>query len=168
MWTWIPLFILESFRVSGIKNPQISASVASFFIIGVGGISCSLAGIIADRIGRPQVTVYSMAISGLCCLTAGLLFGMSPYLILPVCLIWGMTVVSDSAQFSACLTDLSEPVYTGTVLTLQTCLGFTLTFFSIWIIPYFVGLLTWKYAFSILALGPMAGIISMLRFKRSQ
>ncbi|MCP4724063.1 MAG: MFS transporter [bacterium] len=167
MWTWIPVFFLASFRAAGVQNLEWSASAASFLVIGIGGVGCVLAGFLADRYGRPELTIYSMVISGLCCIFAGIFFGSSPILQMVVCLIWGLTIVSDSAQFSACLADLSEPSYMGTVLTLQTCLGFSLTFVSIRLIPYLVDLLTWKYAFSVLALGPLFGIISMLRLKRS-
>ncbi|MFC1492377.1 nitrate/nitrite transporter [candidate division KSB1 bacterium] len=167
MWTWIPVFLLESFRTAGVLELQWSASAASFLVIGTGGIGCAFAGFLADRYGRPEITIYSMIISGLCCVVAGLFFGASPFLVLFICLVWGLTIVSDSAQFSACLADLSEPAYAGTVLTLQTCLGFSLTFISIRLIPYFVDLLTWKYAFTILVIGPLFGIISMYRFKRA-
>jgi hypothetical protein len=44
-----------------------------------------------------------------------------------VCLVWGFTVVTDSAQFSACISELCRVEYVGTALTLQTSIGFLLT-----------------------------------------
>jgi len=54
-----------------------------------------------------------MAISGSCCLVIGLLFGANPILLLIVAGIWGASVVADSAQFSACVTELGDPQYLG-------------------------------------------------------
>jgi MFS family permease len=107
-----------------------------------------------------------MAISGSCCLIIGLLFGANPILLLIVAAIWGASVVADSAQFSACVTELGDPQYMGTALTIQTCLGFLLTTISIELIPRFVNLVGWRYAFVILAPGPLFGVISMLRLRR--
>ena len=64
-----------------------------------------------------------MAISGSCCLLIGFLYGGNPFLLLFVAAIWGATVVADSAQFSACITELGDPRYVGTALTMQTCVG---------------------------------------------
>ena len=74
--------------------------------------------------------------------------------------------MADSAQFSACVTELGDPQYIGTALTIQTCLGFLLTTISIELIPRVVNLIGWRYAFMILAPGPLFGVISMLRLRR--
>ncbi len=79
--------------------------------------------------------------------------------------IWGASVVADSAQFSACVTELGDQQYIGTALTMQTCLGFLLTTVSIELVPRFVNLVGWNYAFAILAPGPLLGVIAMLRLR---
>jgi hypothetical protein len=106
-----------------------------------------------------------MAISGSCCLVVGLLFGSDPIWLLVVAAVWGASVVADSAQFSTCVTELGDPRYIGTALTIQTCLGFLLTTISIELIPRAVALAGWRYAFMILAPGPVFGVISMLRLR---
>ena len=136
MWVWIPVMIRASLAVS--KAHRSTAEVASFLVIGCGAVGCVAAGLLADRIGRTVVTSWAMAISGSCCLLIGLLFGGNPLLLLLVAAIWGATVVADSAQFSACVTELGDPRYVGTALTMQTCVGFLLTTISIELIPYFV------------------------------
>jgi MFS family permease len=163
MWTWIPFMIRAS--LSQRKSDPALAEVASFLVIGCGAIGCVAAGAIADRVGRTIVTSGAMAVSGACCLTIGLLFGAHPILLLMVAAIWGATVVADSAQFSACVTELGEPQYIGTALTLQTCLGFLLTTISIELIPRVEKLIGWRFAFVILAPGPLFGVISMLRLR---
>jgi MFS family permease len=163
MWVWIPVMIRASFLVS--KESPVPAEVASFLVIGCGAVGCVVAGLIADRIGRTVVTSWAMGISGSCCLLIGFLYGGNPFLLLLVAAIWGATVVADSAQFSACVTELGDPRYVGTALTMQTCLGFLLTTISIELIPYFVKAVGWQYAFAILAPGPMLGVIAMLRLR---
>ncbi len=163
MWTWIPFMIRASLSLR--KSDSSLAEVASFLVIGCGAMGCVIAGLIADRVGRTVVTSWAMAISGSCCLVIGLLFGANPILLLIVAAIWGASVVADSAQFSACVTELGDPQYIGTALTIQTCLGFLLTTISIELIPRFVNLVGWRYAFMILAPGPLFGVISMLRLR---
>ena len=75
--------------------------------------------------------------------------------------------MADSAQFSACVSELCPPDYTGTALTLQTSLGFILTLFSIRLIPVMQEAVGWQYAFTILAVGPAIGIWAMLVLRRS-
>ena len=163
MWTWTPVMIRASLAERGSR--PVLAEVASFLVIGCGAIGCVVAGFIADRIGRTVVTSWAMAISGSCCLLIGLLFGANPFLLLFVAAVWGASVVADSAQFSTCVTELGDPQYIGTALTIQTCLGFLLTIISIELIPHFVNKVGWHYAFTILAPGPLFGVIAMLRLR---
>src|SRR5437763_4912609 len=164
MWTWIPFMIRASLSVR--KSSPAFAEVGSFVVIGCGAVGCVIAGLIADRVGRTIVTSAAMAISGSCCLIIGFLFGANPIALLIVAAIWGASVVADSAQFSACVTELGDPQYIGTALTIQTCLGFLLTTISIELIPRIERLVGWRYAFMILAPGPLFGVISMLRLRR--
>jgi len=163
MWTWIPFMIRASLAVRK-SNPAL-AELGSFLVIGCGAIGCAVAGAIADRVGRTIVTSTAMAISGGCCLVIGFLFGANPIALLIVAAIWGASVVADSAQFSACVTELGDPQYIGTALTIQTSLGFLLTTVSIELVPRFENLVGWRYAFTILAIGPLFGVISMLRLR---
>ena len=163
MWVWIPVMIRASLTVS--KASPSTAEVASFLVIGCGAVGCVAAGLLADRLGRTVITSWAMAISGSCCLLIGFLFGGNPVLLLLVAAVWGAAVVADSAQFSACVTELGDPQYLGTALTMQTCIGFLLTTISIQLIPYFVSALSWRYAFAILAPGPLFGVLAMLRLR---
>jgi MFS family permease len=163
MWTWIPFMIRAS--LSARHSSPAFAEVGSFVVIGCGAVGCVVAGLIADRVGRTIVTSVAMAISGSCCLVIGFFFGANPIALLIVAAIWGASVVADSAQFSACVTELGDPQYIGTALTIQTCLGFLLTTISIELIPRLEKLVGWRYAFVILAPGPLFGVLSMLRLR---
>jgi MFS family permease len=164
MWTWVPVFLGASFRLSGIEERW--AGLAGFAVIAVGGVGCIFAGKLADRYGRTAVTMASMAVSGTCSLVVGFLFGGSPFWLLAICLIWGFSVVADSAQFSAGISELCPTERTGTVLTLQTSLGFLLTLVTIRLIPTVEHWLGWRRAFVLLAIGPAVGIWAMARLRR--
>jgi MFS family permease len=164
MWTWTPVMIRASLAAQGGSRPAL-AEVASFLVIGAGAVGCVAGGLVADRAGRTLVTSWAMAMSGSCCLVIGLLFGANPALLLTIAAIWGATVVADSAQFSTCVTELGDPQYIGTALTIQTCLGFLLTTISIDLIPRLVNVVGWRYAFAALAPGPLFGVLAMLRLR---
>jgi MFS family permease len=164
MWTWAPLMIRESFARTGASRSL--GEIAAFLVIGSGAAGCVAAGLLADRVGRTLVTSWAMAISGTCCLVTGFLFGASPWLLLFVAIVWGASVVADSAQFSACVTELGDPLYMGTALTLQTCVGFLITTVSIELVPFLSGAAGWGVAFAALAPGPALGIAAMRRLRR--
>jgi len=164
MWTWVPVFILASFAASGVGAKW--AALASFAAIGAGGVGSIVAGKLADRIGRTTVTIASLIVSGSCALTIGLLFGRNPAPLILACLVWGFAVVADSAQFSACVSELCRAEYTGTALTLQTGLGFLLTLVTIRLVPMMERLVTWKWAFAFLAIGPGTGIWAMAKLRQ--
>ena len=165
MWAWVPLLLLVSFQISGVSATW--ASLAAFAVVGVGGIGSLVAGRLADQLGRTTITKASLFISGASALVVGQLFGGNPIFLFALTLIWGFAVVADSAQFSACVSELCRTQYLGTALTLQTSLGFLLTLVTIWLIPVLVGLVGWEWAFAFLALGPAVGIWAMGRLQRS-
>ncbi|MDZ7771175.1 MAG: MFS transporter [Balneolaceae bacterium] len=163
MWTWVPLFLLASYRAAGWPEPM--ARLAGFAVIGIGALGCVMAGSWADKAGRTRVTITSLLISGGCAATAGLLFDW-PLAATVLCLVWGFSVVADSAQFSTAVSELSDPRYIGTALTVQTSLGFLLTMVSIRLLPELEKSLGWHYSFLILCAGPLFGILSMYRLRR--
>ncbi len=165
MWTWAAAFLAASAAASG--NQVGWVPTATFFVIGIGGLGSWLAGRLADRIGRTKIAGGSMAISGACALSTPLLFGVAPPLVVGVFLVWGITVVADSAQFSTMVTETADSDVRGTALTLQTALGFLLTLVTIRGVPIIADALGWRWAFPILAIGPAVGVIAMIRLKQS-
>jgi hypothetical protein len=105
--------------------------------------------------------------SGTCALCVGLLFGGSPILLVTLCLVWGVAIVADSAQFSAAVSELCRTEYIGTALTLQTSLGFLLTLVTIRMIPPLEKWVGWRWAFAFLAIGPAIGIWAMYALRVS-
>ena len=166
MWAWLGVFLDASFRASGGADPAFWARIATFLAIGGGGlIGCLAGGYFADRHGRTTVTMTAMGVSGTCALIVGFMFGAPPVFLTVVCVIWGLSVVADSAQFSASIAELSEPGLVGTMLTMQTCAGFLLTILTIHLIPPMVAAVGWQWAFAGLSLGPYLGVVAMARLR---
>jgi MFS family permease len=164
VWAWLPLFILASFIRSG--TAVFWAGLGSFAVIAVGGLGSLWAGQLADHYGRAPVAAGALLISGSCAAGIGFLFGGNPVLVIAGALIWGFTVVADSAQFSATISELAPSEYMGTALTLQTSLGFLLTLFTIRLIPTLETAVGWRFAFLSLAPGPVLGIAAMIALHR--
>lgn len=165
MWTWLPAFLVASFARRGVDARW--AAAAAFIAIAAGGLGSFAAGHAADRLGRTRLCMGAMAISGACALGAGFLFGGPPWIVALLGIVWGISVIADSAQFSASVSELCEPQYTGTALTLQVSVGFLLTLVTIRLIPPLERLVGWEWAFASLAIGPALGIWAMDALRRS-
>ena len=157
MWSWFLAFASDELYAD-----RADAAFATFAVIAAGGLGCLAGGIAGDRVGRAETTAACMAVSGLCALS----IGFAPHgLALAIALVWGFTVVADSAQFSTLVTEHADQAYVGTALTLQLAVGFTLTVATIWLIPYLVDAAGWGWAFAFLAAGPALGVVAMLRLR---
>jgi MFS family permease len=177
MWTSVALFLAASFdsRVgpgfgpgAGSGGAEAGVGVAAFLVIAAGGLGAVGAGVLADRLGRERVASWAMAASGSIALFAGWLVAAPTWVVLPVLVAWGATVVADSAQFSALVTEVAPQHAAGTALTLQTCLGFALTTVSIWAVPVLAEVAGWGWAFALLAPGPALGIVAMRALRRER
>ena len=165
MWSSIGLFWGFVIARRGLE-PSL-APLLAFLTIGMGIVGSVAAGVLADRIGRATVTIGAMAVSGACALGIGLLIEAPLVLLAIVSIVWGIAIVADSAQFSACVTELAPREYVGTALTLQTSLGFLLTLVTIRYVPVWADWWGWRLAYAPLAIGPVLGILAMWRLRRS-
>jgi len=168
MWTWFPFFIksILAHRYTG-TSLLVHSTVLSFVVIGLmGAIGCVLGGIVADRVGKSNLTVVALATSAFCCLAIGVTLHTSTTWTVVLSLLWGMSVIADSAQFSAAVTEFSDDMYVGTALTFQMSVGFLLTVVSIYLISLLHALFGWSTAFAVLAIGPAVGLYPMLQLRR--
>ncbi|MBD8870131.1 MFS transporter [Nocardioides sp. MJB4] len=168
MWTWTPAYLAASLAEDGsVEGSRTVVGLAAFTVIGVAGVvGCLGGGLLGDRLGRARVAGWAMRVSAACCLLAALVFGQSPWLVLPVLLLWGASVIADSGLFSSCVADVADPRYVGTALTTQTAVGFLLTVATINAVPYVVEVAGWPAATALLAIGPVAGAVAMAKLHR--
>ncbi|WP_234393107.1 MFS transporter [Streptomyces pactum] len=159
LWTWIPTFLLTTGRA---EELPVSVETAVFLTMGIGGaIGCLLGGWGADRFGRPPAALAALLVSGVCCLLSPLLFPAPAALLLAFCTVWGAAVIADSGVFSTTLSEVADQRYVGTALTAQTAIGFALTVITIQLTPLLAEAAGWRYAFLLLAPGPLAGAVAM-------
>jgi signal transduction histidine kinase len=136
-------------------------------VLAVGGLGCVWGGLAADRRGRAWLVRRALAVSGACALLVGFTFAGPVRLTAAVALVWGASVIADSAQFSVLVTESVPPHAVGTALTLQTSMGFLLTAGSIQLVPPLAAALGWRWAFPVLALGPAVGLWCVARLARA-
>ena len=165
MWTWIPVFAAASIPAAGMAAGR-QGSLIAFVAIGSGAVGCVLAGHWADALGKATVAGGAMIVSGLCALLAGFVYGQPLPLLLVLAVIWGFSVVADSAQFSALVSEFSPRTHVGTALTLQTCIGFLLTMVSMRLLPEIAERIGWQWAFVVLVPGPLLGAVAMRRLSK--
>jgi len=164
MWAWTAAFLVASSEAAGVSVSWVPT--ATFAIIAIGGVGSWMAGVLADRHGKELVAGGAMAISGACAAATPLIFGLTPWIVVPVFLVWGATVIADSAQFSALVTETAADEYRGTALTLQTAVGFLLTLVTIRGVPILADTVGWRWSFLWLAAGPIFGIWAMAKLRR--
>ena len=158
-WVWIPAFLAASLAGTGASRELVSA--LAFLAIAVGAAGCVWGGAIADRVGYARLVTWAMGASAACALLTPLAFGRSAWLLSALVVLWGITVIADSAQFSTLVTRLVPSDAVGTALTLQTSIGFLLTTISIQLVPVLEGRIGWRWTFPMLAIGPLLGILAI-------
>lgn len=164
MWAW---FLSYSIAAKESMASDWNASVLTFCVVALGAPSCVIAGMIADKIGRSLTTAGCMIISGSCAILIGVFFDGPTWLFFIVAAVWGFTVVADSAQFSASVSENADKSLIGTALAFQMGVGFAITIFVVWLMPLLADLFGgWRWTFAILAIGPLIGICSMLKLHR--
>jgi len=167
-WAWIATAVSVSYASSLDADQAVSlGKLTAFLAIALGAPACVLAGRLADRFGKAEITIIAMALSGAAALLTALTFGGPVWVTLVLVLIWGITIIPDSAQFSAIVADHAPPELSGSLLTLQTALGFTLTIVTVQVTPMFAALFGWPIVLAALALGPAAGILAMRPLRRN-
>ena len=164
MWTWFAAFCADVLRAHGVAMFQKDAAFSAFVVIGSGAVGCWAAGRLADRWGRTRTTALAMILSGGCALVIGW-SALPVAAVLALGVLWGFSVVADSAQFSTMVTEVGDQAYVGTALTMQLAIGFTLTVVTIWLVPVMRERVGWHIALAMLALGPVLGVAAMLRLK---
>ena len=167
MWTWVGVYVTASLASRGVGTASRLGSLAAFVAIGAGAIGAVAAGFFADRRGRARVAAWAMMISATCCALTVPAFQASYGVLLVLVAAWGFSVVADSAQFSAIVSETADEEYVGTALTVQTCLGFLLTMVAIRLTSAAADWAGWQWAFLLILPGPILGVQAMMALMRT-
>ncbi|MFG6175843.1 nitrate/nitrite transporter [Halomonas sp. THAF12] len=136
-WELYAVWTLTPFLV-GRELTRLSASPAlvpwlAFTVIALGAAGCVLGGRLSRRLGSLPVARGALAISGLICLGYPLLANLSPWWLLALMALWGLTVIADSPQFSALAAANAPRAHIGSTLAVMNAIGFGLTIPGIWL-----------------------------------
>jgi MFS family permease len=162
LWAWMPVAAAASFagRMSE-AEAQGLATWVTFAAIGLGAVSAVWAGWVAGRFGKANVALWSLVASLFAGLATAASFGGPWGLTAGLFVLWGIAVIPDSAQFSALVADAAPPELAGSLMTLQTALGFLLTFGTVQLAPVLAAEVGWQAVLAALALGPALGIAAI-------
>jgi len=161
-WAFVPIML----SVFAANNPhqQVDVSLWSFIIIGFGSLACVAGGFLAQKFGTKRVATISLGLSGMCCVVSPLVFTQPSSMVLFVFLFfWGLVVIADSPLFSSLIALFAPAETRGTSLTIVNCLGFSITIISIQLLSYLMTRFDMNYLFVILAIGPILGVVALLR-----
>lgn len=162
-WAFIPV-ILQTYKNLHLEM-NINIPLGAFSIISSGGVACVLSGYLSEKFGVKRIAFLAMGLSGLCCLLSPLLFMTdSIELFMIFLLFWGMVVIADSPMFSTLVAQNTSTQLKGTALTIVNCIGFGITIISIQVLS-FLSSSGSIYSYMILAIGPLFGIIYLLKEK---
>ena len=158
-WAFVPV-ILSAYIT---KNPSTGLNISfwSFWIIAIGFFGCAIGGLISLKAGSTKVAFIQLTVSGLCCLLSPLLFNLPVMLFLAILIIWGITVVGDSPQYSALVAQTAPKELVGSALTIVNCIGFSITIVSIQLVNYLITIINQGYVYLILVIGPVFGLFSL-------
>ena len=165
LWAFIPYIL--SFYNSRAHEP-VNVPLWSFNIIAAGVVGCVAGGYISQRISSSRVAFFALFTSGLCCLCSFAVFHLPLVIFLSTLILWGVTVVADSPQFSTLVAQTATPEYKGTALTIVTCIGFAITIVSIQFIEYMESWAKIDSVFVLLAPGPVIGLLFLFRLLKDK
>ncbi len=160
-WAFVPSVFHTYFSMHGQENGQVA--LLSFLVIAIGAPACIMGGYLSRSWGSARTAFLALLISASCCLLSPFLFQLSFPFFLFLMLVWGMSVVADSPQFSTLVARSIPPEIRGTALTITNSIGFAITILSIETLNYLRDDLTARYLFLLLAAGPLLGMLAMKR-----
>lgn len=159
MWGWIGAAAAAGYGMQMDGEAAVEfAAFTAFAAIAIGAVTCVVGGVLADRIGKAEVAGGAMVISGAMAIAVALAHGGPVWLSFLLILIWGAFVVPDSPQFSALIADAAPPEVAGSLMAVQTALGFGLTIITVQAAPLLASAVGWQWTLGVLALGPVFGV----------
>jgi MFS family permease len=159
-WAFVPFLLSSYLQIH--PGQAFSIPLASFFIIGIGGLACVLSGYLSLRIGARFSAIGALGLSLLCCLLSPFAFALaSKVTFIGFMLFWGMVVVADSPMLSTLVAQNAPSEIKGTALTIVNCIGFAITIFSIQLLTAVS--IQWNpvYLAWLLAPGPLLGLVGL-------
>jgi len=164
-WALVPV-LLKTYEKEH-NNIEFNIPLLSFLIIGIGGLACILVGFLSLRINTKKLAIIILFLSCVCCLVSPIFFLIdSPLVFITFLMCWGMVVIADSPLLSTLVAKSATQELKGSSLTIVNSIGFFVTIISIQTIMMLRRLTDSNLILMIIALGPIIGLISLVRKKQ--
>jgi MFS family permease len=161
-WAFLPLIITTYSTMHPVASLHVP--LLSFLVIASGGVACAYSGWLSQKRDTKSLAASFLSLSGACCLLSPLLLLVNyPAVFIVFLFTWGMSVVADSPLFSTLVAQAAPETSRGTALTIVNCIGFSITIVSIQIIGLIMSREPSIYIFTLLALGPLFGLLKLYR-----
>ncbi|WP_036551673.1 MFS transporter [Neptunomonas japonica] len=157
-WTLLPVIVLATLEQASFSLYY--APWVSFIIVAIGMPGCLIAGLLSREWGSAKTAYLMLFISGLICFIWPFFAESSLIIVLILLLVWGATVIADSAQYSALAAATCPKEYLGSALSLMNSIGFLMTIFSISLTTMLYSYIG-NYVAWLMLPGPLVGLWSM-------
>lgn len=163
-WAFVPVMLTTYNNYN--PGTELNVPFLSFLIIASGGPACVVSGMLSQQLGTKKLAVISLFLSCICCfLSPFFLLNSSSTTMLSFLFFWSVVVIADSPLFSTLVAQNAPQESRGTSLTIVNCIGFSITIISIQFINAFSESIHAQYIYMLLAIGPVLGLIALLKNK---
>ena len=164
-WAFVPVILMAN---KNYYQNDLNIPLLSFLVIAGGGIACVISGLLSQQFGVKRIATISLILSCSCCLLSPLfLFSHSSPVLIAFLVFWGIVVIADSPLFSTLVAQNAREDIKGTSLTIVNCIGFSITIISIQFIKLLSDTISARFIYMLLAIGPVIGLIALLKNKKS-
>ncbi len=165
-WAFVPV-MLATYN-SHFPTAHLPVPLLSFLIIALGGLACVSGGILSQYFSTKRLATIALFLSCMCCLLSPLFLHSSAIpVLLAFLFFWGLVVIADSPLFSTLVAQNAPEDSRGAALTIVNCIGFSITIVSIQLLQLLSQKIDPQYVYVFLAIGPVLGLIALMREKQN-
>jgi predicted MFS family arabinose efflux permease len=165
--TWLVAF--WTFVVLAKGQPHLFTPIVVSVVFSLLAMPASILGNeLALRFGRHRAITFVMISSAAVALLIGFFADGSPWLLLPLLLVYAFTVPADSGALTSGMTMAADPRFRGATMAMHSTVGFTLSALGAWAIGVALDLAggpshpsAWMAAFTVLAAGILLGPVAL-------
>ncbi|MCP4621426.1 MAG: MFS transporter [Bradyrhizobium sp.] len=165
--TWIVAFwtfVVARHGASSVLTPLIVSFVFSILAMPASILGNEL----ALKLGRHRAITVVMLGSGVVALLIGLLSDQPPWVLLPLLLVYAVTVPADSGALTSGMTMAADPENRGATMAIHSTVGFSLSALGAWALGLALDVAggpssaaAWTAAFAVLACGILLGPLAL-------
>jgi predicted MFS family arabinose efflux permease len=168
--TWIVAF--WTFVVA--RHPSLLTPLIVSFVFSILAMPASILGNeLALKLGRHRAISAVMFTSATVALLIGLLSDQSPWVLIPLLLVYALTVPADSGALTSGMTMAADPANKGATMAMHSTVGFSLSALGAWAVGVALDAAggpasasAWTAAFAVLAFGILLGPLALYWSRR--